>query len=243
MFSSCLTISSMELSIPSFVHSVSFVAPPDEARVFQARLQSALPNASRLRVHAIPEASALRQTSNVVVVYADAATNASQEKILKNTCHTITALRSHSASPSVLAITPDSRPQMRRRLFDCGASDVLITPFETPELVVRIARVARAAQPLRLGQWRLDMDSKTLHHLRTDAVCHLPPAEAALLHMLLLGNGRIVDFETLSCAISPEHDGAGIRTRISSLRKRLSKLEGARCVIEAVRNHGYRIVL
>jgi DNA-binding response OmpR family regulator len=89
----------------------------------------------------------------------------------------------------------------------------------------------------------LDMDSKTLHHLRTDAVCHLPPAEAALLHMLLLGNGRIVDFETLSCAISPEHDGAGIRTRISSLRKRLSNLEGARCVIEAVRNHGYRIVL
>lgn len=49
---------------------------------------------------------------------------------------TIESIRSKALCPPILIISDDPHPESRRKLLEAGATDILIAPFEGPELIL-----------------------------------------------------------------------------------------------------------
>lgn len=146
----------------------------------------------------------------------------------------------------ILVLMERSAPEVERRrrvALAEGADDVLVEPFATAELLLRVAtllrRIARAPANLR--------DALTLANLHIDLAAHrvlvgerpvdLTPAEFMMLRTLAERHGRLCTRASLAtgCARPATR---GVDMRISRLRR---KLGGAGLVIECVRGEGYRL--
>ena len=152
------------------------------------------------------------------------------------------ALRANGVFAPVLMLTALDGLHDKVAGFESGADDYLTKPFELPELLARIAALARRnAAPTGAGQApRLDA---SLHAVTFgDRVVPLTPTEFRLLAKLLASPGQVVRRHGLMAAAWPM--GAAVHENtldsyIRRLRRKVSELGDFEQSIETVRGVGY----
>ena len=141
------------------------------------------------------------------------------------------------------------------RLLYEGASDYITKPFVISELLARIAALLRLSggntatadtpdpkDALRVGS--LELDTSLLTVSSADGMVSLTRTEAAILHILMLNNGRPLGRSTILDRISddtPDCTERSLKQHISNIRKKLQTLDGIDH-IEAVYGIGFRYI-
>ena len=141
------------------------------------------------------------------------------------------------------------------RLLYEGASDYITKPFVISELLARIAALLRLSggntatadtpdpkDALRVGA--LELDTSLLTVSSADGMVSLTRTEAAILHILMLNNGRPLGRSTILDRISddtPDCTERSLKQHISNIRKKLQTLDGIDH-IEAVYGIGFRYI-
>jgi len=135
--------------------------------------------------------------------------------------------------------------------FAAGADDILIRPFATSQLALRIRAVcgryavtnaAKDALEIRVGDMIVDLES---HQIRTgSSIVSLTPIELRLLSLLAMNEGMVVSFSRLieyawvQKAYSRD-DLDALKTHMTHLRKKLRRLGGLPDDISVVPRSGY----
>jgi DNA-binding response OmpR family regulator len=125
-----------------------------------------------------------------------------------------------------------------------GASDYMVKPFATEELVARLqALLRRSPDPeshrIALGNVSLEIESRQA--LVAGKTLTLPAREADLLEVLLKRSGRVVSHEALQAQVfgaSQDVSSNAIEVYVHRLRRLLSEA-GANVVIHTIRGAGY----
>jgi DNA-binding response OmpR family regulator len=141
-------------------------------------------------------------------------------------------------------VTRRAEVEARIEALDVGADDYLVKPVDYAELAARIRSLVRRRGPssrrrLRLGEWCVDLDARTVSQNGGDA--SLTPGEFDLLARLIQGEGRVVAREDLLESVSRNPGEADPRTvdmLVSRLRRKLGD-HGASIVTAP--GYGYRI--
>ena len=156
-------------------------------------------------------------------------------------------IRADDVTCPVLMLSGRLAPEDVARALEVGADDYLRKPFDTLELMARIAALRRRAAPpqeggtLRYGDLELDQFNDTA--TRAGRPLRLTPTEFRILRALMLRAGKSVTREelreeALRIAFDPGTDVLGVH--VSNLRK---KTEAGRLprILESVRGEGYRL--
>jgi DNA-binding response OmpR family regulator len=132
--------------------------------------------------------------------------------------------------------------------LESGADDYVAKPFAPSELVARVrtvlrrARPAQPAAPLRHGQLMLDLEG---HRVELAGLAvELSPAEFEILAALLEAGGRVVTREQLINRLHPHGDGIDDRSidvYVGRLRARLGDSSARQRFVVTVRGIGYRL--
>ncbi len=146
----------------------------------------------------------------------------------------------------VIVLSAKADPEDKVGLLLGGAADYITKPFETRELLARIAVQFRqnpkgAKEDLTYADLRLDPERRCLRV--GDRETRLTPTECAVLTLLLDSPSAVVTrSHILDCLSADSADGteASLKTHISHLRKKL-KEAGSRADIEAVWGIGYTL--
>jgi two-component system OmpR family response regulator len=126
-----------------------------------------------------------------------------------------------------------------------GADDFLITPFDTPELEVRIAALCRrsprhpADNVLRVADLELDLPARQLR--RGNRCIELKPLEFRLLEYLIRRANRVVTRQMLLRDLWDGAFGADAKVVESQVSRLRAKIEGGRRgrLIRTVHGAGY----
>ncbi len=151
------------------------------------------------------------------------------------------ALRAAGLAAPVLFLTARDGVHDKVAGFEAGADDYLTKPFELPELLVRIAALARRAgspAPLVDG---LRLDPARHAVSSTDTTVPLTPTEFRLLAKLLSSPEHVVRRHALVAAGWPMGAAVSDNTLdsyMARLRRKLDGLDGSRS-IQTVRGVGY----
>ena len=151
--------------------------------------------------------------------------------------------RRRDATP-VLILTARSGIEDRVKGLDKGASDYLIKPFATEELIARLqALLRRAPTPeghvLTLGNVALETAGRQTSVAGKPVT--VPAREADLLEVLMKRNGRLVSHEVLRGQVFGAAQGVSsnaIEVYIHRLRRLLTDA-GANVQIHTIRGAGY----
>ena len=110
----------------------------------------------------------------------------------------IQSLRRWTQVP-ILVLSGRLQSGQKVQALDAGADDYVTKPFAVDELLARIRAVTRrrptpdAAQPVRVGKWRIDLADRRIADVATDRCSlHLTPTEWRLLDVLLRSPDRLV---------------------------------------------------
>lgn len=151
-------------------------------------------------------------------------------------------LRRRGGTAPVLILTARDAIADRVRGLDLGADDYLTKPFELPELEARVRALIRRGQAggsavLTHGALALDLAGRraTLH----GAPVELSAREIAVLEVLMLRSGRVVNKDQLAGQIYGQDEEVGanaIEVYVHRLRK---KLEPSGVAIRTIRGLGY----
>ena len=153
-------------------------------------------------------------------------------------------LRAQGDSTPVVFLTARDDTDDKVRGLRLGGDDYLEKPFSLDELVARIEAVlrrggsARASDMLELEDLRLDDDAHLV--TRRGEHIHLSPTEYALLHYLLLNQGRVVSKAQILDAVwgyDFDGDGGVVETYVGYLRRKIDTAEPK--LIHTVRGAGY----
>ncbi len=160
----------------------------------------------------------------------------------------VTALRLMHINSPVIFLTALSRVDERVDGLRAGADDYLVKPFALPELLARIAAVARR------GAWRapesgtlhvadLELNRLTQTAQRAGQKIPLKPREFRLLEYLMLNAGRVVTRTMLLEAVWDFHFDPQTTLVESHISRVRGKIDGgyARPLLHTVRGSGYRI--
>ena len=126
--------------------------------------------------------------------------------------------------------------------LDTGADDYLVKPFALAELTARLrALVRRGAGVVEpVLQWReVRLDPASHQVFARDALVALTALEFALLHALLLGQGRVFERAQLEQKLykwGEEVDSNAVEVLVHRLRKKLGN-----DIIRTVRGVGYAL--
>lgn len=129
-----------------------------------------------------------------------------------------------------------------------GAADYITKPFDTRELLARVAvqlRKTSAAVPetvLTAGSLTLDLTARSVHVNDTDL--RLTRTEFAILKLLMQNPGQVIAKSTMLERIAedtPDCTESSLKVHVSNLRQKLREADG-RDRIEAVWGIGFRLV-
>lgn len=148
------------------------------------------------------------------------------------------ALRRHHDLPILFLTAADNR---RARLdgFEAGGDDYVIKPYDTQELLARVAALLRRAERRpRLGDLVLDEAARTA--TRSGQPLGLTPTEYELLATLVAHAGQVLSKDQLLDLVWPEaFDTNLVEVHMSSLRRKL-EIHGPR-LIQTLRGTGYTL--
>lgn len=129
-------------------------------------------------------------------------------------------------------------------LLSAGAVDYITKPFDTAELLARIAvhlRPAAGSGGLGLSVGGAVLDAPRLSLSAGGKQVHLTRTEAAILKLLAANPGQVLPKShilDLICADTPDCTESSLKVHISNLRRKLSEV-GAGADIEAVWGIGF----
>jgi two-component system KDP operon response regulator KdpE len=137
-------------------------------------------------------------------------------------------LRTFSDMP-VIVLTVRSAKQDKLAALDAGADDYVTKPFDSDELIARVRAALRRTAPATTHAQVIAVDGLTIDRgrqvvTRGDEEIKLTPTEWQLLDLLLVHEGRLVTYATISEEItvrSGELDRQGTRMFVAQLRKKL----------------------
>lgn len=156
------------------------------------------------------------------------------------------ALLPHLRGIPVIVVSAKAAVQDKVSLLLDGAADYLTKPFDTGELLARVAvrlreRTGAAGTVYMCGGLTLDTDS---HEVCTCGVpVQLTRTEYAILKLLMQNPGQVLAKSTLLDRISadtPDCTERSLKQHVSNLRRKLAQPLGADC-IEAVWGIGFRL--
>lgn len=127
-----------------------------------------------------------------------------------------------------------------------GAADYITKPFQTRELLARIAARLReapspAASELSVGSLRLDAAARELS--APGGQVRLTPTECAILKLLMGSPGQVITKSLLLDRIAldtPDCTETSLKMHVSNLRRKLREAGAGDC-IEAVWGIGFRL--
>ena len=129
--------------------------------------------------------------------------------------------------------------------FTAGGDDYLVKPFATPELLARVASLARRDAPkhkepvLSIGD--LEFNLVRRHVKRGESAIELQPQEMKLLEVLMRNAGRVITRTMLLEQVWDFHfdpKTSIVETQVSRLRSKIDR-PGEPSLIETVRGSGY----
>jgi DNA-binding response OmpR family regulator len=144
----------------------------------------------------------------------------------------------------LIVVTRRAEVEARIEALDVGADDYLVKPVHYAELAARIRSLVRRRGPparrrVRLGDWRIDLDARTVLSDARDA--NLTPGEFDLVARLVQAEGRVVGREDLLESVSRNPGEADPRTvdmLVSRIRRKLGNVGTA---IVTAPGYGYRL--
>lgn len=155
------------------------------------------------------------------------------------------AVLPHLAGVPVIVLSARGEVQDKVSLLLEGAADYMTKPFDTRELLARIAvqlRRGEAASPLlRHGPLALDVNARTVRVAGREA--RLTRTEFAILKLLLEHPRQVVTRSQLLEDLSrdtPDCVESSLKVHVSNLRRKLREA-GAGDIIEAVWGIGFKL--
>ena len=152
------------------------------------------------------------------------------------------ALRAHGVSVPVLMLTALDALHDKVAGFESGADDYLTKPFELPELLARVAALARRSVPAERPAPTPALDASRHAVTLGDRTVPLTPTEFRILAKLIGNSGEVVRRQSLVAAGWPMgahvHENT-LDSYIRRLRRKLSELGDLTESIETVRGVGY----
>lgn len=157
-------------------------------------------------------------------------------------------LRAKGIQIPILMLTAKSEISDRVEGLDLGADDYLTKPFAIPELLARLRTMTRRKTEgrtenyLAFGNVKLDVMNSEL--ITEHGKAFLGNKEFQMMELFMTNRDQFLSAEQMFERIwgfDSETDMSVIWVNISSLRKKLRKLQGT-IEIDAKRNIGYRLV-
>lgn len=155
----------------------------------------------------------------------------------------------HVQNIPVIVLSAKVDVQDKINLLLGGAADYMTKPFDTGELLARIAvqlrksSTSELADVLHVGDIRLDTSSHEVN-VKAEQV-YLTKTEYAILKLLLLNPGKVIAKSVILERISadtPDCTESSLKQHISNLRKKLREA-GDKDYIEAVWGIGFKMNL
>ncbi len=145
----------------------------------------------------------------------------------------------------VIVLSAKAASSDKVRLLTGGAADYVTKPFDSAELLARVAArlrdSGRKSAVLSRGSLRLDTVSRQL--TAAGEPVHLTRTEYAILKLLLENAGRVVAKSLILEGIfedTPDCTESSLKIHVSNLRKKLREADGQEH-IEAVWGIGFRL--
>lgn len=142
----------------------------------------------------------------------------------------------------VIAVSAKADIGDKVKVLSGGAVDYITKPFETEELLARIAVHLRHATPAHgVSFGGLELDAPRLSLAVGERHAHLTRTEAAILKLLMQNPGQVLPKShilDLICADTPDCTESSLKVHISNLRRKLNAV-GACADIEAIWGIGF----
>lgn len=146
----------------------------------------------------------------------------------------------------VIVLSAKADVDSKVSLLLSGAADYVTKPFDSRELMARVAAALRKTAPaqdapLAWGAIRLDPTTRRVSVAGTEA--RLTRTEYAILHLLMLNPSQVITKSLLLERVSadtPDCTESSLKTHVSNLRKKLRDA-GAGDPIEAVWGIGFKL--
>jgi two-component system, OmpR family, response regulator QseB len=154
----------------------------------------------------------------------------------------LNAIRIKKQTTPVIVMTAREALDDRLTAFNLGADDYVIKPFAVPELLARIAAVARRAAGFAETVWKLgDIEYNATQRLVKigDLQTALTPMELSLLEQLLRAAERVVTRRALLDNVWPVNESpsdAALEVLVHGLRKKMGSAQ-----IKTIRGVGYML--
>ena len=159
------------------------------------------------------------------------------------------SLRKTSQVP-ILMLTALAEANDRVRGLETGVDDYLSKPFETRELLLRIASILRRIAPppvvvvpsplLRFGLFAFQLERQELH--RGDELIRLTDRERDIMVLLAGARGETVTREALGGSSAAENERT-IDVQINRLRRKIEHDPANPQHLHTVRGAGYRLLV
>lgn len=153
----------------------------------------------------------------------------------------------HLAGTPVIVLSAKSDVQGKVQLLLGGAADYITKPFDTGELLARVAvqlRKSACGQSARLSYLDMELDLSS-HQLTVGGVpVKLTRTEYAIMKLLLQSPAQVIAKSVILDGISldtPDCTESSLKIHVSNLRKKLRDVDGQEH-IEAVWGIGFKLI-
>jgi len=156
-------------------------------------------------------------------------------------------LRKESLVPAIM-LTAMGSVEDRIVGLESGADDYMAKPFDTKELLLRMANILKRVEKdkdkkdkLGLGLCLFDMQTKELK-LKQGGVVHLTAVEQNLLMILGAKSGQVFSRDSLSELLGAGQSPRSIDVQITRLRKKIEQDSKNPRYLQTVRGKGYMLL-